>query len=938
MNSAEIAIGESTNHSQLPSTRSSSAILERGTLLASFCVLIGYYVGAKVGFALTFQPHPVSVLWPPNSILVSALLLTSPRVWWILLLAALPAHLTAQFQSHVPPAMILCWYVSNCCEALIGATGVRLLIHDRMRFNRLRNIWAFCLCVVFVGPFLSSFLDAAFVIWNQFGKGSYWEIWRLRTSSNVLAALIVAPLIVTWASGPRAFVFTKSARRYPEAALLFLALLLISLMVLYRGDLGQDWLVPYLPLPFLMWAAVRFGSLGASTGIATIGFLTIWSAAHGHGPFSAISAEQSALSIQIFLIVLSVPILFLGTLIEELASGETELRESEKRFRTMADAAPVLIWVSGPDKLCTFFNKAWLEFTGRKMEQELGNGWAEGVHVDDFDNCLKTYVTAFDDRKPFTIKYRLRRHDGEYRFVSDTGVPRYGVRGAFRGYVGACTDITDLLAQQKVVHEFEERVALAAEAAHLGVWELNTETNELWVSDKARELFQFGSEPISLAEFCGRAHPEDRAIPDAALKEAIETGGGYEIEYRALLPDGAVRWISGRARCLRDEKGALTRLLGVSMDVTERKQAQELFQLATEASSSGILLITSEGQIVLANAQVEKLFNYWREELIGKPVEILVPERFSEHFIRRKRFVATPEARLMEPRQLFGRRKDGTEFPAEIGLNPIRTPQGILVLATVTDISARKIAEEQMRKSRDEIDRLSRISLLGEMTASIAHELNQPLSGIISNASAGQRFIDRGEVDVLNLREILEDIVADGRRANDVIRHIRNTIKKGAAIRESIKMNDLVTSVAHMVHPDTVAHSCELEVFLDQNLPVVKGDPIQIQQVLINLVTNAYDAMRNTPASRRKVKIATEWSGNGPIRVSVRDYGPGIPDEIREHLFEQFFTTKKEGLGMGLAIVRSIIESHGGKINVENVDGDGACFYFTLPITMETNK
>src|SRR6516225_116233 len=326
------------------------------TVATGALVSSGYYLGAKLGFALTFQPHPVSVLWPPNSILVAGLLLTSPRVWWILLLAALPAHLTAQFQSHVPPAMILCWYVSNCCEALIGATGVRLLIHDRMRFNRLRNIWAFCLCVVFVGPFLSSFLDAAFVIWNQFGKGSYWEIWRLRTSSNVLAALIVAPLIVTWASGPRAFVFTKSARRYPEAALLFLALLLISLMVLYRGDLGQDWLVPYLPLPFLMWAAVRFGSLGASTGIATIGFLTIWSAAHGHGPFSAISAEQSALSIQIFLIVLSVPILFLGTLIEELASGETELRESEKRFRTMADAAPVLIWVSGPDKLCTFFN------------------------------------------------------------------------------------------------------------------------------------------------------------------------------------------------------------------------------------------------------------------------------------------------------------------------------------------------------------------------------------------------------------------------------------------------------------------------------------------------------------------------------------------------------------------------------------------------------
>ncbi len=641
-------------------------------------------------------------------------------------------------------------------------------------------------------------------------------------------------------------------------------------------------------------------------------------------------------------VVLIQSALIVGWLAQRLwrRRAESLLLESEERFRSMADAAPVLIWMSGADKLCTFFNRAWLKFTGRQMEQELGNGWAEGVHADDFDKCQETYVTAFDARKPFVMQYRLRRSDGEYRFVTDNGMPRFGTRGDFRGYIGACLDITDSLKQQKALHEFEERVALAADAAHLGAWELKTETNELWMSDKARELFQFGSEtPITYKEFQDRVHPEDRASRNAAVREAIKTQGGYELEYRALLPDGTVRWINGRARCVSDESGKLTRLLGVSMDVTDRKEAQELFQLANEASSSGTLLVDGQGRIVLVNAQTEKLFNYWRDELIGKPVEILVPSRFTEHLAHREKFVTAPEARMMGAgRELFGRRKDGSEFPVEIGLNPIQTPHGILVLATVMDISPRKRAEEEARRQRDQINLLSRVSLLGEMTASLAHELNQPLSAIVSNANAGMRFIDKDKADPETLREILVDVEADGRRANEIIRNVRNTIKRGDVIRQALSLNDIVTSVAHMVRSDAAEHSCEVNVSLANDLPAVVADPTQIQQVLINLVGNAFEAMRDKPANKRKVELTTEKNGDETICVAVRDYGVGLSDATRGRLFEQFFTTKEEGLGMGLAIVRSIIEAHGGTIEAENMEGGGARFHFALPISKEVPK
>jgi PAS domain S-box-containing protein len=352
-----------------------------------------------------------------------------------------------------------------------------------------------------------------------------------------------------------------------------------------------------------------------------------------------------------------------------------------------------------------------------------------------------------------------------------------------------------------------------------------------------------------------------------------------------------------------------------------------------EASPSGILLVNQTGQIVLANSQIEELFGYGREELIGHSVEILVPERFaSEHPEHRRKFFAGPAARAMGAgRELFGRRKDGSEFPVEIGLNPIKTQNGVLVLAAVVDISARLEAEEEARRRRQQVELLSRVSLLGEMTASLAHELNQPLTAIINNASAAMRYIEKGRLDPAQLQEILIDVIGDGRHACDIVRNVRSAIKKGSAIRGRINLNDVVTAVTNIVHPDAAANFCKVELSLERDLPPIKGDPTQIQQVLLNLVRNAFDAMRDTPPSQRVLEIATNYNGDSTISVAVRDHGGGISEKMRERLFEQFFTTKEEGLGMGLAIVRSIVEAHGGTIAAENADGGGARFHFRLP-------
>jgi PAS domain S-box-containing protein len=814
MKSASLSV-EAADVQSRRDVNSFKAVFDRRLLVIGLWVFAGYYLGSKIGFALTFEPHPVSVLWPPNAFLVAALLLTPRRIWWFVLLAAFPAHLAAQLQSHVPPLMILCWFISNSCEAVIGAGLTRYLVGGPIHFRSLRNVGIFCLCVVFAGPFLSSFLDAAFVRWNDWGEGSYGELIRIRLFSNALAALIVVPLVVTWATTGISDLRTARLSRYLEACVLFVGLLLVSYTVLYKFGSKADSALLFLPLPLLLWAAVRFGSLGASSAISIVGFLAIWSASHGHGPFSGGTAEQNALSVQIFLIVLAIPLLFLATVIEERTAGATELGESESRFRIVADAAPVLIWMSGVDKLCTFFNKPWLEFTGRSMEQELGNGWAEGVHAEDFQGCLKAYTEAFDARQPFVMQYRLRRNDGEYRWVSDQGVPRYEGHGRFAGYIGSCVDVTDLVNKDEALRESEERMRLAAEAVNLGIWEWDLSKDEIWATNARRALLGWPpSGKITLEDFISRLHPDDRNRIRQAIDDAVHKGQDYDSEYRLVLPNGIVRWMATRGSVHLDAHGKPSRLLGVSIDITERKQA-----------------------------------------------------------------------------------------------------------------------ELEAKQRRDELSHLSRVALIGEMSASIAHELNQPLAGILSNAGAGQRFIDRGNVDLQEIRELLADISTDARRASEVVREIRGMIRKEQTARHRVNLNDVVRNVMQIVSSDALLRSCELKTSLEASLPIVEADPIQLQQVLINLILNAFDAMRDTPVSKRKVEITTQQDADEAVRVSVRDYGVGISEEMSSRLFEQFFTTKAEGLGMGLAIVRSIVEAHGGTIEAENAEDGGARFHFTLPIS-----
>jgi two-component system sensor kinase FixL len=655
---------------------SASARIERGAVRAAAWVFVGYYLGARIGFALTFQPHPISVFWPPNSVLLAALLLTPPRIWWLLLLAAFPAHLIAELQSQVPPTMVVCWFISNSGEAVIGAGLTRYLLRGPVRFDNLRSVAVFCICGAFLGPFLSSFIDAGFVAMNGWGQSGYLENWRTRFFSNMVTALTLTPALVTWCDFRLGQWKRISSGRALEGSVLFLGLVIASTVVLYNARTNPDPVLFYAPLPFLLWAVFRFGPRATSAAILIVTFLAIWSSAQGHGPFANQSAEINARSMEMFLIIMAVPIML-------LAAGIQEGRKAEERFASAFRASP----------------------------------------------------------DPISI---IRQRDGTLIDVNDHWVKMFG-------------------------HERKEAMG--------------------------------------------------RTLRDLNL--CLSEGGHVQqmVGFRQSEP-------------IRDLECAVC---------TKRR---------------GVRQVSLSADVV---------------EMGNEPCFIVI----------------------------------------------------------IRDITDRKLVEEAHR----DLIHASRVAALGELTASIAHEVNQPLGAILSNAEAAELLLESESPPLDELRKILADIRNDDVRAGEIIHHIRLLMRKRALKRGSLDVNELSAEVVRLMETEVQRRNVSLNTEFTAAPATIFGDRVHLQQVLMNLILNGMEAMADIPAAERRLYVRTASNGQRRVEISVTDSGRGIPPEKLPRLFDSFFTTKENGMGLGLAIARSIIDAHHGRIFAENNSDGGATFRFDFPVS-----
>jgi PAS domain S-box-containing protein len=500
-------------------------------------------------------------------------------------------------------------------------------------------------------------------------------------------------------------------------------------------------------------------------------------------------------------------------------------------------------------------------------------------------------------------------------------------------------------AAEQSLRENEANFRRLAETTAAVPWEADGETwTFTYVGPQAVRLLGYPFERWYEKDFwVSCLHPEDRVFAVKSRLALSKSAEDFEFEYRLIGASGATVWVHDIVKCEHQE-GKLVSLRGFLLDVSERKQAQEALERqraflrqVIDIDPNFIFAKDREGRFTLVNQAVADAYGTTVDSLIGKTdadfnlnseeveffhrMDLEVMETLKERFI--------PEERLTDAR--------GNVRWLQTVKRPILDSDGSAnhVLGASTDITQRKETEFELQRQRGELAHLTRVSTMGELAASLAHELNQPLTAILSNAQAGQRFLAANPADVEELRDILKDIVQDDSRASEVIQRMRALVKKEQLAFAPLDLAGVIRDVAALIRSDAMLHGVRILLELNPALPPVRGDKVQLQQVVLNLLLNAFDAMRDCPISERCVGVQAEQDGARTVRVVVRDHGSGLDGDNLDKIFQPFYTTKRDGLGMGLSISRSIIEAHGGRLWAKNNPDRGATFCCTLPVSDE---
>jgi PAS domain S-box-containing protein len=506
---------------------------------------------------------------------------------------------------------------------------------------------------------------------------------------------------------------------------------------------------------------------------------------------------------------------------QRLAALYETLRSSEARFRLAIDTIPAYVWSSLPNGSVDFINQRWLDFSGLSLEQALDRGWEDALHPEDRAGLVGAWRGAVESGSPMECEARVRRADGQYRWLLIRNVPLRDDAGTVVKWYGTSTDIDDRKRAEQALRRSEAYLAETQRLTYTGTFVSDHTTAPLYWSEELFRIFELDpqnglptqDEPLQ------RVHPEDLGRFMQAWDRAIHEKVDSDVEYRIVLPDGTIKHVYGLGHPVLDANGELVEVVGTTVDITERKRAE---------------------------AERDKL-----------------------------------------------------------------------------------------RELEAELAHINRVSMMGELAASIAHEVNQPLTGIVSNGSACLRLLAGDAPDLDEAREAVRDIVRDGKRAGEVIARIRALTKRTTPPHEKLDLNEPIREVLALVGDEAKKNGVTIRTGLAEGVFPVLGDRVQLQQVVLNLVMNAIEAMSGVDERARELAITTCNMDVDQVLVSVEDSGPGLDPNAASKVFAPFYTTKPGGMGMGLSISRSILQNHGGRLWATPNRGRGTVFQFTLPICQE---
>jgi PAS domain S-box-containing protein len=625
------------------------------------------------------------------------------------------------------------------------------------------------------------------------------------------------------------------------------------------------------------------------------------------------------------------------------------LRQDFKKLQDVIETIPAIVFEVGPDGSGASANRRWLEYTGSPLRQygkfaPEDQAWRDStcIHPDDLDGYVKLWERAIAAGQAFELETRVRRADGKYRWFLARHVPLRDQQGKILKWFGTLTDIEDRKRAEEALRRSEAYLADAHRLTHTGAWASDNTTQPLYWSEEVFRVFGFDPQdglPTRDAAL-QRIHPEDREKFGHAFDRVIHGKEDCEVELRVVLPEGTVKYIHAIGHPFLSANGEVVEVVGTIADITERKRAEEelresetRFRTFVDHAGDALFVYDLEQRtIVDVNRSACESLGYTREELIGK-----TPLAF--HLDSYQAEMASLAERTLAGETVFDRhwhqRKDGSSFMVEVHTSLVSYGGGRFLLMVARDITDRLRAEEQREKLRQleaDLAHINRVSMMGELTASIAHEVNQPLAGVVSNGGACVRWLAGDPPNLEEAREAARRIVRDGKRAGEVIARIRALTKKTSPPREKLDLNETLRQVLAIIGDEAKRKTVIIRTQFADDLSPVSGDQVQLQQVVLNLVMNAIEAMSNVDERPRELVIGTKNIDTDQVQVTVEDSGIGIDPLMLDKIFDSFYTTKPGGMGMGLSISRSILQVHGGRLWATAKDGcKGTIFYFTLP-------
>ena len=655
-----------------------------------------------------------------------------------------------------------------------------------------------------------------------------------------------------------------------------------------------------------------------------------------------------------------------------------EIKKSEGRLRMVIDTIPGMVWSGLPNGIFDFVSQPWLTYLGCSWEElSAQGGLVSVVHPDDVEGSVQRWSATRATGRHTDHELRMRRADGQYRWFLTRALPLRDEQGNIVRWYGTATDIEDrkraetLLRGEKRLLEMIARGdsrALIFEALCRLVEELASGClSSILLLDSNTHCLRHGAAPSLPAPYsnaidgivigpsagsCGTAAYSGEPVfvsdiatdplwadyRDLALAHGLRACWSTPI----LSSDGrvlgtfAIYYREPRRRTPYEHNiiEHVTHLASIAIEREQAEEAQLRLGAIVASSDDAIISKTLGGVITSWNAGAQRIFGYTVAEAVGRPINMLIPpDRQDEESLIIDRIRRGKSVEHFETVRIT---KDARQIHVSLAISPIKNPTGQIVGASkiARDITERKRAEEALRQAQAELAHVSRVTTMGELTASLAHEVRQPIAAAMTNANTCLLWLDRETPDIDEARAATLRVVENGRRATDIISRIRLLFTKGTPQREWIDVNELIREMIVLLHSEAVRDAISVRTELAASCPLVMGDRVQLQQVLMNLIVNSLDAMKEVQGARELV-ITSQRVEPDEVLVSVSDTGVGLPPQI-DHIFNAFFTTKDHGTGMGLSISRSIVESHGGRLWAANNTPCGATFHVALPASVDT--